>query len=137
VAGRVDEVEHVELAVGVGGFLAALGELVVALFIDRGLVFELELVGLRARLVPVHDGDGGGLDGDAAFALDIHGIEDLLLGFARGDGVGGLEEAVGEGGLSVVDVGDDGEVSDEVAVVGHGRGMVGCGHRGAGIIGGT
>jgi hypothetical protein len=60
----------------------------------------------------VLDGDGGGLDGDAALALEVHGVEELLLGLAVGDGVGVLEQAVGEGGLAVVDVGDDGEVSD-------------------------
>lgn len=60
----------------------------------------------------VPDGDGGSLDGDAAFAFQIHRIEDLLFGFARGDSVGGLKQAIGEGALAVIDVGDDAEVSD-------------------------
>jgi hypothetical protein len=47
------------------------------------------------------------------------------LGLARGDGVGRLQEPIGERGLAVVDVGDDREVAD---VGGQGRalqGMVG------------
>ena len=60
----------------------------------------------------VHHADGVGLDGDAAFALEVHGVEDLGLHLARGDGAGELEEPVGEGGLAVIDVGDDGEVAD-------------------------
>jgi hypothetical protein len=30
----------------------------------------------------VHDGDGGGLDGDAALAFEVHVVEELLLGLA-------------------------------------------------------
>ncbi len=41
-------------------------------------VDEVEHVGLAGVLV-LH-GDGGGLDGDAALALDVHAVEDLVLG---------------------------------------------------------
>ena len=37
----------------------------------------------------------------------------LSLRLALRDGLGGLEEAVGEGRLSVIDVSDDGEVAGE------------------------
>jgi hypothetical protein len=83
MAGRVDEVEHEPLA---GGILFA--------------------------LVVVEDGDGRRLNGDAALALQVHVVENLVLELALGDGAGPHEEAVGERGLSVVDVGDDGEVTD-------------------------
>ena len=77
VPGRVDEVEHVLLAV-----------------------------------VHMHDSDSGSLDRDATLALEIHRVEELRLGLAIADSLGGLKEAVGQRGLAVVDVGDDGEVSD-------------------------
>ena len=53
-----------------------------------------------------------GLDGDAALALKVHGVEDLGLHLARGQRAGELEEPVGESGLAVVDVRDDREVAD-------------------------
>ena len=78
VAGRVDEVEDVVLAV-------------------LGVVVQAH--GLR-------------LDGDAALALDIHGIEHLRLHLPLGQAAGHLDEPVGERRLAVVDMGDDGEVAD-------------------------
>jgi hypothetical protein len=83
VAGRVDEIEHEALAGGV--FFA---------------------------LVVVEDGDGRRLDGDAALALQVHVVEDLVLELALGDCARPHQQAVGERGLAVVDVGDDGEVAD-------------------------
>jgi len=52
-----------------------------------GSVDEVELVGL-AVLRGVHHADGVGFDGDAAFAFEVHGVEDLGLHFARGEGSG-------------------------------------------------
>ena len=80
VAGRVDQIEHVILAVA-------------------GAVVEPH----RLRL-----------DGDAALALDIHGIEHLIDHFARLQRPGELDQAVGERRFAVVDMGDDGEVADIV-----------------------
>ena len=76
-----------------------------------GGVDEVELVGV-AILGLVDHADGVGLDGDAAFALEVHSVEDLGLHFARGERAGELEEAIGEGGFAMIDVGDDGEVAD-------------------------
>jgi len=45
-------------------------------------------------------------DGDAALALEVHGVEDLLVHFALGERAGHFEQAIGERGLAVVDVGD-------------------------------
>jgi hypothetical protein len=59
--------------------------------------------------------DGGvlGLDGDALLLLEVHGVHgaflDLLVGAVD---AAFLEEFVDEGGLPVVDVGDNGDVAD-------------------------
>ncbi len=53
-----------------------------------------------------------GLDGDAAFSLQVHGVEHLLPHLTRTDRPGPLQEAVGQGRLAMVDVGDDAEVAD-------------------------
>ncbi len=78
VAGRVDQVEDVVLAVA------------------RAVI---EPHGLR-------------LDGDAALALDVHGIEHLLHHLALGEPAGRLDQPVGQRRLAVVDMRDDGEVAD-------------------------
>ncbi len=78
VAGGVDQVEHVILAVA------------------RAVI---EPHGLR-------------LDGDAALALDIHGIEHLLDHFARFEPAGELNQPVRERRFAVVDMGDDSEVAN-------------------------
>ena len=78
VAGRIDQVEDVILAV--------------------------------ARLV--FKADGLRLDGDAALALDVHGIEHLLDHLALLQAAGELDQAVSQRGLAVVDVGDDREIAD-------------------------
>ena len=49
-----------------------------------GSVDQVELVDL-AVMRGVHHADGVGLDGDAAFALQVHGVEHLGLHFARGE----------------------------------------------------
>src|SRR5262249_16560284 len=52
------------------------------------------------------------LDGDAALALEVHLVEELVDLLALRQRAGGLEEAVGERGLPLIDVGDDREVPD-------------------------
>ena len=88
----------------------AAGDFVGKIHMARG-VNEVQLVSFAVFGLVEH-GDGVGLDGDAAFALQVHGVEQLLLHFAGGDGAGAMEEAVGERGLPVVNVGDDAEISD-------------------------
>ena len=56
------------------------------------------------------------LDRDAALALEVHRVEDLRLHLARLERAGQLEEAIGERGLAVIDVRDDGEVADEASI---------------------
>ena len=81
-------------------------------------VHEVELVGLAVPglVVQAH---GLRLDGDAALPLDIHRIEHLLLHLPVAQPAAHLDQAVGQGRLAVVDVGDDREVAD-MREVGHG-----------------
>ena len=57
-----------------------------------------------------------GLDGDAALALDIHGIEHLLAArhLALREAAGDLDQPVRKGRLAMVDMGNDREVADVV-----------------------
>jgi hypothetical protein len=71
----------------------------------------------------VGEAHGLGLDGDAALALELHGIEHLLLHLARGKPARELNQPVGQGRFSVVDMGDDREIAD-MAELGHGRGWL-------------
>ena len=66
---------------------------------------------------------GLGLDGDAAFALDVHPVQVLGLHVPLLDDTGQLQHPVRQGGFPMVDVGDDAEVPDDRRI---GRG----GHRG-------
>ncbi len=63
------------------------------------------------------------LDGDAALALEVHGVQDLGLHLAGLERPGVFQEAVGQRGLAVVDVRDDREVPDVLLVqrLGSGR----------------
>src|SRR5207253_10181898 len=76
-----------------------------------GRVDEVEHV-IFAVARPIIEPHGLRLDGDAALALDIHGIEHLFDHFARFQRAGELDQAVGERRFAVVDMGDDGEVAD-------------------------
>jgi len=89
----------------------------------RDLVGEVDVAGRvdEVEFVLLAGGSAGGrvaepnglrLDGDAAFAFDVHAVEVLLAHVARRDGVGELEEAVGQGRLAMIDMGDDAEVAD-------------------------
>ena len=53
---------------------------------------------------------------DAALALEVHRVEQLVVHLARGDGARDLQDAVGERRLAMIDVGDDAEVADESGV---------------------
>ena len=69
-----------------------------------------------------------GQDGDAALALEVVRVQHALGHFLVGpEHVGLAQHAVDQGGLAVVDVGDDGHVADGVAA-GAGRGRLGLGH---------
>jgi hypothetical protein len=89
-----------------------------------GRVHQVEDV-ILAVLGAVGEADRLRLDGDAALALDVHGIEHLLLArhFAVGQAPGHLDQAVGQRRFAMVDMGDDGEIAD----VGNGDGRHGRG----------
>ena len=78
-----------------------------------GRVDQVQLVVL-AVLRAVGEAHGLRLDGDAALALDVHGVEHLLLHLARFQPAGHLDQPVGERRFAVVDMGDDREIADVV-----------------------
>src|SRR5271157_2886252 len=63
-----------------------------------------------------------GLDGDAALALQVHGVQHLLHHFALRKRAGDLQQAVRQRRLAVVDVRNDREIADEFAI----HAMWGC-----------
>ena len=110
--GRVDDQQRA-LA---GGERAAhlVGEVHVA-----GGVHQVDHV-LRAVRRAVGEAHGLRLDGDAALALELHGVEHLAGHLALLQAAAALDQAVGERRLAVIDVGDDRDVAD-VCEIGHGR----------------
>ena len=76
-----------------------------------GGVDEVQLVGLAVLLRLVIESDRLRLDGDAAFPLELEGIEHLILHLAGFEAAAYLDEPVGERGLAVIDVGDDREIT--------------------------
>ena len=80
-------------------------------------VHQVQHVGLavQRRVVEPH---GLRLDGDAALALDVHGIEHLVVELAIGHGSATHQQPVGQGALAMVDMGDDREIADQ-RQVGH------------------
>src|SRR5262249_25483407 len=86
------------------------GDLVREVHVSRR-VDQVELV--RHAVTPrIAHPYGVQLDRDAALALEIHGVEELLPHLPLLDRPGGLDETVREGRLAVIDVGDDAEVTD-------------------------
>jgi hypothetical protein len=87
----------------------------------RHLVGEVDVAGRVHQVQRVGPSVLGGvvqahrlrLDGNAAFALDIHVIEHLLAHLAVGQAAGRLDQPVGQCGLAVIDMRDDGEVADQ------------------------
>ena len=52
-----------------------------------------------------------GLDGNAPLAFELHGVEHLRLHLAVGQAATDLDDAVGQGALSMVDMGNDRKVT--------------------------
>lgn len=80
-----------------------------------GRIDQVELVEITV-IGSVIEADGVGFDGDAALTLQVHRVENLLHHFTLGEGASDFEEPVGEGRLTVVDVRNDREIADEIAV---------------------
>ena len=67
---------------------------------------------LLAVLRLVNGADCLGFDRDAALALQLHVVEDLGLHLTAGQKTGLLDNAVRQRGFTVVDMGNDTEISD-------------------------
>ena len=78
-----------------------------------GGVDQIELV-LFAVLGAVAQADRAGLDRDAALALEVHAVENLIGFLPRADRAGEFEQAVGQSRFTVIDVRDDGKISDVI-----------------------
>ena len=81
-----------------------------------GGVDEVEEVA-TAVLCPVVEAHRGRLDRDTPFAFKLQGIEHLITPTALGDTLGKLKDPIGQSGFAVVDVGDDGEVTNLHATI--------------------
>ena len=83
------------------------------------LVGEVDMAGRVDEIQAVHQPVVGRvlearrarLDRDPLLALEVHRVQDLARHLPGVDGVGHLEQAIGQGRLAVVDVGDDAEVA--------------------------
>ena len=71
-----------------------------------GCVDKINLVG-GPIIGSIGHRDRMGFDGNASLPLKVHLIEHLLLHFPVGNGSGQLEQPVGNGRFSVVDVGNN------------------------------
>ena len=76
-----------------------------------GRVDQVELIGFPI-VGGIVNANGIALNGDATFALDIHRVEKLCLHVTLIDRIRQLENAVRNRRLTVVDMRDDGEISD-------------------------
>ena len=79
-------------------------------------VNQVELIHLPVACFVVERG-GLRFDGDAALFFDVHGIKYLRTHFAQIQAAAVLDEAVGKRRFAVVDVGNDGEISDIFHIV--------------------
>ena len=80
------------------------------------------------RLVLVVDGRVLGSNGDAPFALQIIGVEDTVIHLLiRTKDIRLLQHAVKQGRLAMIDVGDDGDISQIVGAIGQSGADPGCG----------
>ena len=76
-----------------------------------GGVNEIELVGETVLGLIGHP-HRLGLDSDPALSLQVHGVEHLLGEIPGTNRASQLEKPVGEGGLAMIDVGNDREVAN-------------------------
>ena len=83
-----------------------------------GRINEVKLVGAAVG-GSVGNAHGLRLNGDAALTLQVHPVQILLAGLTLADHVGQFQNAVGQGGFTMVDVGNDAKIAD-VVLFGHG-----------------
>ena len=94
------------------------GNLRVEVHMTRG-IDEVQLVVLTVlgRIGQVH---GPGFDGDAVLLFQFHIIQQLVSHLALTDGIALFQQAIRQGGLAVVDVGNDGKITD-MRLIEHGH----------------
>jgi hypothetical protein len=80
-----------------------------------GGVDQIQLVGLTV-LCRVDHTDRVSLDRNAAFAFEVHRVEDLRLHLPGAQGARQLEQTVGERRFAVINVRDDREIADVLDV---------------------
>ncbi len=110
--GRVDQ-QNRALA-GAQGPADLVGEVDVPRRVDQVQLIALTVAG------GVGETHGLRLDGDAALALELHGVEHLARHLARLEPAAALDDPVGQRRLAVIDVGNDREIAD-AGEVGHRR----------------
>jgi hypothetical protein len=71
-----------------------------------GCVDQIQDV-IVAGVGPIFEADRLCLDGDPSLPLDVHRVKQLLTHVTRADSARPLEEAIGQGRLAVIDMGDD------------------------------
>ena len=74
-------------------------------------VDEVELIGLAVVRLIVQ-GHALGLDGDTPLPLELHGVQHLLSHLPLTQTAADLNEAIGNGRFSMIDMGDDRKVTD-------------------------
>jgi hypothetical protein len=76
-----------------------------------GGIDEVELIHLpvTSRIVKRHT---LGFNRNSTLALDVHGIQHLLVHLPGTESTAVLDKTVGQGRLAMIDMGDDGKISD-------------------------
>jgi hypothetical protein len=87
--------------------------LIVEIHVSRR-IDEIQLVG-QAILRLVRQAHRSRLDGDSALALQFHVVEKLVLLFTLGKRASKLDQAVSQRRFSMIDVGDDREIANQMS----------------------
>ena len=91
----------------------------------KAIVFSVALSSVAAFAIPqapvvtygfVRDEDGNPLADSAALTLKLHRVQHLLGHVALGHDARLFQQAVGQGGLAVIDMRDDREISNKAWV---------------------
>ena len=96
-----------------------------------GRVDEVQLVGFPVSRLVI-ERNALRLDCDAAFPLEVHGVEYLLRHLTVGEAAAHVDETVSQGRLAVINMGDNGEVANVL----HYKGKPGAGSGPAGKFSG-
>ncbi len=78
-----------------------------------GRIDKIQLV-LQAIRGSIGNAHGLRLDCNAAFPFKVHLVKVLLPGFSLADNSRKLQNAVSQGGLAVINVGDNAKISDTI-----------------------